>query len=763
MTLEEINNLISILEKNEHFKEMLNPNNNELENIYNIAKQYYNYYLNNNSNISRKDGIEDLKIGITFDSAIQLVKDFYKSLNIPDDLINEIIRSTKIDNGLERAYSGQGKITLGAYDATLGYIVTGVHEMAHCIRYYNSNKQSEGLINEIESKEIEEIFYKYLIDHNLKIIKDSDNKLRSLTIEEVNNQKLFEIEHDKIYIKRAMEEYEFIKLLRNNMSEHGSYQFTLESLNNAISMYGIDKINHIKALKENYLSQNPDFIYIDGYDVGNGRHLANEFRFVFARLITEHINNSSLSSKFGEYLMSSNVSTINDVMSYFRITSMENLVQNQISNYNDMKGKYLNFQPNIKYNEDNLVQLTPELESIFGNIKTDSQFSSSQLMRKYAELPEYQSLINRIFEQTKQLEAQVSQIRKNNPQLSDEMFFKTILSNHSKNIIETIKTDYEGKLTPEIIERLNKFSIDVINAPSEHGDMTAHSDISQVSINLAHFATDTTTLESKIVRAMGTMPHELFHFIFRMLKDKNSVDEKMVYDLSNGEQATVKGMVGHMLNEGFVEKLSSDFCQRNNIYSSPNPSYLQFTKLCEYIMKNNPNINEQFLIHNNYEGVLEKFSPEAREKYKETERTEYIGNFKLNTSTGEKRNISGQEVISSYNVKIEPRKQEETEQTIQKQQETVETQPIQKFKKKFDQRSELEVQLANQIKEKNTAIKEKKEQQKSLDKPKTRELTKTTNSGETSSPSGFINIVTLALISSFAISILNIIVCYICR
>lgn len=88
-------------------------------------------------------------------------------------------------------------------------------------------------------------------------------------------------------------------------------------------------------------------------------------------------------------------------------------------------------------------------------------------------------------------------------------------------------------------------------------------------------------------------------------------------------------MVGHMLNEGFVEKQSSEFCQRNNIYYSPNPTYIQFTKLCDYIMKNNPTINEQFLINNNYDGVLKVFSSAAQEKYKETERLEYIENFKV--------------------------------------------------------------------------------------------------------------------------------------
>lgn len=400
------------------------------------------------------------------------------------------------------------------------------------------------------------------------------------------------------------------------------------------------------------------------------------------------------------------------------------------------------------------VQLTPELENIFNNIKNDSKYSSSQLMKKYASLPEYQLLITKIIGQTKKLEEEVKQIREKKAYLSDEMFFEIILSNYSKNIIETIKNDYAGKLTPEIIERLDNFSIGVINDPNKHGDMTAHSDICQVSINMAHFATDIQNLESKIVRAMGTMPHELFHFVFRILKDKNNVDERMVYNLSNGEQATCFGMVGHMLNEGFVEKLSAEFCQRNNIYYSPNPSYIQFTKLCNYIMKSNHDINEKFLIHNNYEGVLEKLSPEARNKYKETERFEYIGNFKLTTTSGEKRIISEQEIVSSFNEKIESKKKEELK--------PVQESKSSELKKSFDQRSQNEIAIAKQIKEKNIAIKKQKEQQKNLEKPKVKTLTKPTNSGGNSS-GGFVNTLILTLITGFVAGAIFMVVYYICK
>ena len=736
MSLDEINDLISILEKNKHFKKMLDPNAAELEKIYEIASKFDESYFQNINNV---EGIGKEKVSCDNNQTLsKIVMDFYISLDIPKDILDKVRQNIEVIPTLDRAKQSGGKIYLGKNDGTFDYLKTVIHEVAHCIRYYSQKEDIDtGLIAEVESKEIEDIFYKYLIKKNVKIIKDSNNEFRSLTQNDVKKQKLHEIEHDKIFIRRALEEYQLIKVLRDNMSNHGSYQFTQETLEKAIEVYGLKKIDSIRFLKDNYLSNDSDFNYKDGYDVGNGRHLSNEFRFIYSRLITEYLDNTPYQDSFGKYLLSDDIKTTDDIMSFFKINSLDDLVLNQINKYNLM----------------NRIEMSPELQTIFDSIKTDSKFSSSQLMTKYVGLPEYQSLVSRIVTQTKFMEEQVRQIREQNPQLSDEVFFKSILLNYSKNIIEVIKKEYNGMLTPEIVQRFDGFSVDVINDPEKHGDMAAHSEISQVSINMAHFATDTPNLESKIVRAMGTMPHELFHFVFKMLKTKDSVDEKMVYDLSNGQQGTVNGMVGHMLNEGFVEKLSSEFCQKNNIYFSLSPSYIQFTKLCDYIMKNNPTVNEQFLLHNNYEGVLEKFSPEAREKYKEAERDEYKENFKIQMNDGSKRKIDESEIIASCNEKKSVQKKQlevRLEQVKQEQPvQTETTKSVQEVKKGFDQRSQSEVQVANQIKQKNMAIKQQKEQQRSLNKPKVKTLTKPTNSGSSSPSSGFVDTLILTLITGF--------------
>lgn len=66
----------------------------------------------------------------------------------------------------------------------------------------------------------------------------------------------------------------------------------------------------------------------------------------------------------------------------------------------------------------------------------------------------------------------------------------------------------------------------------------------------------------------------------------------------------------------------------------------------------------------------------------------------------------------------------------------------------FTKRSDSEILIAQQIKQKNMAIKQQKESQRTLDKPKVKTLTKSTNSGGNSS-SGFVNTLVLTLITGF--------------
>lgn len=83
-------------------------------------------------------------------------------------------------------------------------------------------------------------------------------------------------------------------------------------------------------------------------------------------------------------------------------------------------------------------------------------------------------------------------------------------------------------------------------------------------------------------------------------------------------------------------------------------------------------------------------------------------------------------------------------------------------KKGFDQRSQSEIQIAKQIKEKNMFVKQQKEQQKTQEKPKVKTLTKQSNNASSSS-SGFVNTLILTSITAFVAGALFMLVYYICK
>lgn len=300
---------------------------------------------------------------------------------------------------------------------------------------------------------------------------------------------------------------------------------------------------------------------------------------------------------------------------------------------------------------DMLMQLTPELQEIFSKIVQDSRYTSSELLKKYGESPEFQDFSKQLQIQWQQLVQQMIEERKQHSEMSDQDFFKFQVMKHSAKVIEGIKKDYKGQLTSEILDRLNKFNLEVkYDADFKH-DITAYADKGMISINTAYFAKGK-SLEEQIVQAMGTMPHEIFHFVFKMLKPEQLVDERMVYQLANGEIASNFGMVGHMLNEGVVEKLSTDFSKKNGIFYTISPSYIGFVNLCNYFMKHNPQMTEEFLMKHNYEDVLRLCTPEVTEAYKQTERTEYMNRFELKMQDGTYRVVKPEEIVKSFNQSI---------------------------------------------------------------------------------------------------------------
>lgn len=96
---------------------------------------------------------------------------------------------------------------------------------------------------------------------------------------------------------------------------------------------------------------------------------------------------------------------------------------------------------------------------------------------------------------------------------------------------------------------------------------------------------------------------------------------------------------------------------------------------------------------------------------------------------------------------------------IKKKQDDFQTQTGQTLEQEsFAKRSQSEVQIANQIKNKNKIIKYQKEQQKQKNKPKVKTLTHSSSNSSSTGSKGFANVITLSLIVSFVCGALFMIV-----
>ena len=97
------------------------------------------------------------------------------------------------------------------------------------------------------------------------------------------------------------------------------------------------------------------------------------------------------------------------------------------------------------------------------------------------------------------------------------------------------------------------------------------------------------------------------------------------------------------------------------------------------------------------------------------------------------------------------------EKTIQQTQQTKSSEPVRsqlndtpKNSESFSQRSQSEIQVHQQIKQKNQAIKQQKAQKQQLNKPKVKTLSAPSSQGNRSSGNkGYTNIILLSLIVSF--------------
>ena len=266
--------------------------------------------------------------------------------------------------------------------------------------------------------------------------------------------------------------------------------------------------------------------------------------------------------------------------------------------------------------------------SEFQEILFNTRFTTSEIVKKLeSELSpeEIDAILS-----AKEKQAMLLREKYKEAQVSDVEIMKRELMDYMKVIIGLINSEYSDFIPKDRLDKLNQMlsvdSIDVINDESYKHDISADSRNGKIIVNLARIGKnekgEIVDIYSQVAAALGSLPHELFHIVIRMLKPDEIADERMVVNTKNGV-ATTRGMVGCMLNEGFVEKFSSSLCQKYGLYCQPVVSYLHYVELCDYVMKRFPQINEKTIFSLDESDIIPLFSLEEQQMYYEAERLSY--------------------------------------------------------------------------------------------------------------------------------------------
>ena len=325
------------------------------------------------------------------------IVDFYVKIGVPEDLANSILQNRlaiQQDENFRAVTAPDGAIKIKEFDESLGWLVALTHEMAHAISKINS-PGSNPLFAEVEAKVTEMAFYRYLIDNKINIIKEPNNVLRPLTSEEVEEQKFLEMSGERETLRRYLWESAIVNGLRDNLRRHGTYIFTPEQFASLTDLEKQKILATIPALKDNYLGR-PKQIDENGYNrLDNGRHLANEYRFVVARLFTEYAyNKPNILDKAGNYLLSSEFKNPAFLQKFFGFQYIDELVKAEISNYEKTYARFA-LEDNIFSKKDwnrrsklnHFAQMSLEEQATYERMKAQSKQlepsrSKNKMMRR---------------------------------------------------------------------------------------------------------------------------------------------------------------------------------------------------------------------------------------------------------------------------------------------------------------------------------------------------------------------------------------------
>ena len=169
------------------------------------------------------------------------------------------------------------------------------------------------------------------------------------------------------------------------------------------------------------------------------------------------------------------------------------------------------------------INMTEELEKIFEQIKLDTTKNSSELSNYYRDIDEYRILEEDITKSSDNLLEKIDSIIKSHKNLSEEELLFQIVNPFVEEFIKKIIQEY-----PTMEDRFKDFKLAIINNSNDEHDLTAKPEEHKIIVNMDKLARGD-DLSKKIVKLLGKMPHELFHFISNMLKDEDKVIEKMYW------------------------------------------------------------------------------------------------------------------------------------------------------------------------------------------------------------------------------------------
>lgn len=317
-----------------------------------------------------------------------------------------------------------------------------------------------------------------------------------------------------------------------------------------------------------------------------------------------------------------------------------------------------------------------ELLSSLDKLKQLSKLSARQMLEKYSSDPIYSEIISSIQKQQIDLLQQVKQNREqvepkiieqlkmsfpNLPEqtiskMATERFYRLSISNFLAPVIRQIENEYGSIIPEDKMEKLKGLA-DFRNIKLDFNGTNAEADSKNGQLIFNPNETIGKTIEEKIVMSMGVSIHEAFHLLVNMNKSQEQAMEdserlKYIVSTSEGDKEVhfAPGKYGQILNEGFVEKMSSEFAQRNNFYCMINPRYVPYVDVCSKIMEHDKSITPEVLFTKNGDTIREKMSPEIRTKYEETERIAVINHFSVKESDKDSslKNITSDHVKESW-------------------------------------------------------------------------------------------------------------------